>query len=45
MLRPVCFLEDKGVVVLHFEYPAACENLKQIVLINENGKSQIIKEK
>lgn len=45
MLRPVYFLEDNRVVVLHFEYPAACENLKQIVLINANGKSQIIKEK
>jgi hypothetical protein len=26
-------------------YPAICDELRQIVLINENGESQIIKEK
>lgn len=45
MLRPVYFLEDNKVVVFHFEYPAVCEDLKQVVLISENGESQIIKEK
>lgn len=44
MLRPVYFLENNKVVVLHFLYPAACENLRQVVLVNENGESQIIKE-
>lgn len=45
MLRPVYFLENNKVVVLHFLYPAACENLRQVVLVNENGESQIIKER
>ena len=43
MLRPVYFLNDNRVVVLHFEYPAACDGLREIVLIDENGKSRIIK--
>lgn len=45
MLRPVYFLEDNKVIVFHFEYPAVCEDLKQVVLISENGEIQIIKEK
>lgn len=45
MLRPVYFLENNKVVVFHFKYPAVCEELKQVVLVSENGKSQIIKEK
>lgn len=45
MMRPVYFLEDDRVVVLHFEYPAACDKLKQIVLIEENGESKVLKEK
>jgi hypothetical protein len=45
MLRPVYFLKDNKVVVFHFKYPAVCEDLRQIVLINENEESQIIKEK
>lgn len=45
MLRPVYFLEDNKVVVFHFEYPAVCEDLRRVVLISENGESQIIKEK
>lgn len=45
MLRPVYFLEDNKVIVFHFEYPAVCEDLKQVVLISENGESQIIKKK
>lgn len=43
MLRSVYFLKDNMVVVLHFEYPAACDGLREIVLIDENGKSRIIK--
>lgn len=45
MLRPVYFLKDNKVVVLYFEYPAACDGLREIVLIDENGKSRIIKQK
>jgi hypothetical protein len=45
MLRPVYFLKDNKVVVFHFKYPAVCDELRQIALINENGESQIIKEK
>lgn len=45
MMRPVYFLEDDRVVVLHFAYPAACDKLKQIVLIEENGESKVLKEK
>lgn len=45
MLRPVYFLENNKVVVFHFYYPAACEDLRQVVLINDNGENQIIKEK
>lgn len=45
MLRPVYFLEGNKVVVFHFENPLACENLKLVALISENGESQIIKEK
>lgn len=45
MLRPVYFLNDNKVVVFHFKYPAVCEDLRQIVLISENGEIQIIKEK
>lgn len=44
MPRPVYFLKDNKVVVFHFKYPAALEELIRIVLINENGESQIIKE-
>ncbi len=44
MPRPVYFLKDNKVVVFHFKYPAALEELIKIVLINENGESQIIKE-
>lgn len=45
MLRPIYFLEDKKVVVFHFRYPAVCEDLKQIVIVNKNGECQIMKEK
>lgn len=45
ILRPVYFLEDNSVVVFHFEYPAVCKDLKQVVLYRENGESQVIKEK
>ena len=45
MLRPVYFLEDRKVVVFHFEYPAVCDGLNQIVLIDQSGNIQIIKEK
>ncbi len=45
MLRPVYFLENNKVVVFHFNYPAACEDLRQVVLISDNGENQIIKEK
>jgi hypothetical protein len=45
MFSPVYFLKDNKVVVFNFEYPAICDELRQIVLINENGESQIIKEK
>lgn len=45
ILRPVYFLKDNKVVVFHFKYPATYEDLRQIVLISENGESQIIKEK
>lgn len=45
MLRPVYFLENNKVVVFHFNYPAVCEDLRQVELISENGESQIIKEK
>lgn len=43
ILRPVYFLEDNSVVVFHFEYPVACEDLKQVVLFRENGESQVMK--
>ena len=36
-------MEDNKVVVFHFKYPAAFEDLVRIVLVNKNGKSQIIK--
>lgn len=45
MLRPVYFFENNKVVVFHFNYPAVCEDLRQVELISENGESQIIKEK
>lgn len=45
MLRPVYFLENNKVVVFHFNYPAACEDLRQVVLISDNGENQIIKGK
>ncbi|MDE5801774.1 MAG: hypothetical protein K2I22_02525 [Lachnospiraceae bacterium] len=45
MLRPVYFVEGNQVVVLHFTYPAAWEDLRQIVLVDENGESRILKEK
>lgn len=45
MTRPVYFLENKKVVVFHFNYPAVCEDLKQVVLVSGNGKEQVIKEK
>ncbi len=45
MPRPVYFLKDNKVVVFHFKYPAACKDLIRIVLIDENGESQILKEK
>lgn len=45
MLRPVYFLGNNKVVVFHFNYPAACEDLRQVVLISDNGENQIIKEK
>lgn len=35
MLRPVYLLKDNKVVVLHFEYPAACDGLREIALIDE----------
>lgn len=35
--------EINKVVVFHFKYPAAFEDLVRIVLVNKNGKSQIIK--
>ncbi len=45
MPRPVYFLKNNKVVVFHFNYPAACKDLIRIVLIDENGESQILKEK
>ena len=45
MLRPVYFLKDNKIAVFYFRLPAVCEDLKQIVLISDNGESQIIKEK
>lgn len=45
MLRPVYFVEGNQVVVFHFTYPAALEDLRQIVLVDENGESRILKEK
>ncbi|MBD5479471.1 MAG: hypothetical protein HDR14_09295 [Lachnospiraceae bacterium] len=45
MLRPVYFVEGNQVVVFHFTYPAAWEDLRQIVLVDENGESRILKEK
>ena len=45
MLRPVYFVEGNQVVVFHFTYPAAWEDLRQIVLVGENGERRIIKEK
>ena len=44
MLRPVYFLEGNKVAVFHFKYPAACDGLNQIVLIDQSGNTQIIKE-
>ena len=45
ILRPVYFLENNKVVVFHFNYPTACKDLRQVVLISDNGEEQIIKEK
>lgn len=45
MLRPVYFLENNKVVVFHFNYPAVCEDLSQVVLIGDNEENQIIKER
>lgn len=36
-------MEDNKVVVFHFKYPAAFEDLARIVLIDKSEKSQIIK--
>lgn len=44
MMRPVYFLKDNRVVVLHFKYPAICGELRQIVLIEENGERKVLKE-
>ena len=44
MMRPVYFLENNRVVVLHFKYPAICGELRQIVLIEENGEKKVLKE-
>lgn len=38
-------MNDNRVVVLHFEYPAACDGLREIVRIDETGKSRILKQK
>lgn len=43
ILRPVWFVEGNQVAVFHFTYPAAMEDLRQIVLAGENGKSRILK--
>ena len=40
MLRPVYFGEDNTALVLHFGYPAVCEDLRQIILYRENGESE-----
>lgn len=45
MLWPVYFLEGNKAVALHFEYPLVCEDLWIIELYDENGESQIIKER
>lgn len=45
ILRPVWFVEGNQVAAFHFTYPAAQENLRQIVLVGENGKSRVLKEK
>lgn len=45
MLWPVYFLEGNKAVALHFVYPEVCENLWIIELYDENGESQIIKER
>lgn len=45
MLWPVYFLEGSKSVALHFEYPLVCEDLWIIELYDENGESQIIKER
>lgn len=42
---PVYFLENNKVVVFYFNYRAVCEDLNQVMLVSDNGKSQIIKEK
>lgn len=41
MLRPVYFLEDGGVAVCHFGYPAVLENLKEIVVFSKSGEKKI----
>lgn len=45
ILRPVYFVEGKRAVVFHFTYPSALEDLKEIVVVDENGESRMIKEK
>lgn len=45
MLWPVYFLEGNKAIDLHFEYPLVCEDLWIIELYDENGESQIIKER
>lgn len=45
ILQPVYFVKENKVVVFHFKYPAACEDLKQIIVYEQDGKSKIIKGK
>lgn len=45
LLRPVYFLEGNKVAVFHFKYPRNCKDLKQIVVVNEYGEMQIMKER
>lgn len=43
-LSPVYFVEKNRAVVFYFTYPGVCEGLELIVLVDEDGESQILKE-
>lgn len=43
ILRPVYFLKNQEVIVLHFKNPMICEDLKELVVYNSYGDSNVVK--